>query len=81
MEGSGIQEDNKAAFSDRGKKQLKFMEQSIEHDGYGYKRNHLRKSNAQQMPNNYPVAKAQLQSMQRRLRMYPENIQQEMSYN
>ena len=59
----------------RVKKQLKFMEQSIEHDGYGYKTNLLRKSDAQKMPNNYPVSKTQLQSLQRRLKKDPENIQ------
>ena len=41
VEGSGIQEDNKATYSDRSKRQLRFMENSIEHDGDRYKINLL----------------------------------------
>ena len=47
-------------------KQLEFMKQSIQHDGTRYRINLLWKNNIT-MPNNYVVAKAQLESLQRRL--------------
>ena len=37
-EGSGIQEDNKATYSDKSKRQLRFMEKSIEPDEDRYKK-------------------------------------------
>ena len=52
VEGSGIQEDNKATDSDKSKRQLRFMEKSIEHDEDRYKINQLwknEKKNAEQL--------------------------------
>ena len=74
VEGSGNQENNKATYSDKSKRQLRFMEKSIEHDGDRYKINLLWK-NEIKVPNNYPVAKAQLLSLQKRLRKDPETMQ------
>ena len=58
---TGIYEEKKATFSEKSKRQLRFMEQSIEHDEDCYKVNLLWKSEVN-MQYNYPVAKAQLQS-------------------
>ena len=74
VEGSGIQEDNKPTYSDESKRQLRFMEKSMEHDGDRYKINLLWK-NEIKLPNKYPVAKAQLLSLQKRLRKDPETMQ------
>ena len=50
------------------------MEKSIEHNEDCYKINLLWK-NETKLPNNYPVAKAQLLSLQKRLRKDPEIMQ------
>ena len=74
VEGSGIQEDKKATYSDKSKRQLRFMEKSIEHDEDRYEIIILWK-NKMKLPNNYSVAKAQLLSLQKRLRKDPETMQ------
>ena len=71
VEGSGIHEDNKATYSDKSKRQLRFLEKSIE-DCYKII---LFWKNEKKIPKNYPKAKAQLQSLQKRLRKDPETMQ------
>ena len=74
MEGTGFHEDINATFSDKSKRQLRFMEQSIEHDRVRYKTS-LRWKSEVETSNNYPVDIAQLQSLQKWLKNYPKTME------